>query len=202
MAQDRLLTELLKEYALLGVKDWHKADGELQAHARKCLENQIIDSDWEFWQQVNQPAQDLFLPMPRRSEAKQLEFCFFRVRNDASFELFVLVDRENSLAFRFEPADEDAFRHNYPHVQFCARLQKRELRPGGVPGWLPESYPAFPLPYSDPMGLFLAMLTSIHGRAGGLDQILREIFQQASKMAQLEKYTDILDQMLNGKLST
>ena len=116
----------------------------------------------------------------------------------ASFELFALVGRDNSLAFRFEPADEESSTHNYPHMQFCARLLNRQLRPGGVPEWLPESYPAFPLPYSDPMRLFLAMLTSIHGREGGLDAILREIFQQAGKIAQWRKYASALDRMLDG----
>ena len=202
MAQDELLTELMREYALCGVRDWPNVGDELRRRARKCLENRIIDTVQECRHQVSRPAQDRFFPMPRKPEARRLELCFFRMRKDASFELFVVVDLENCLGFRFEPADGEFSRHNYPHVQFCRRLLTRDLRPAGVPDWLPDSYPAFPLPYSDPTRLFLAMLTSIHGRAGGLDELLKEIFQQASKITQWRKYTAILDHMLNGKLAS
>ena len=198
MAQDTLLKELVTEYARKGVEDWKRLPQDLQRAARKYLGNRIIDSEHQFWNQVPKETQDSFFPMPRRKEKKNLYCCFFRMRRKTSFELFVLVGCQNSLAFRFEPADEGASAHNYPHMQLCVRFQDLDPPPTGVPNWLPDSYPAFPLPASNPTKLFLAMLTSIHGRSGGVDEILREMFQQANKTAQWRECIAVLNEMLGA----
>ena len=197
MGQGKLLKELLTEYALRGVRDWRDLSRDLQDTARTFLQNRIVETEGDCRYRVSLDEQEHFFPMPRGTRARQPSCCFFRVRMEASFELFVLVGCENSLAFRFEPADEESSAHNYPHMQFCVNFQN--LRPGGVPEWLPQSYPAFPLPHSDPTKLFLAMLTSIHGRSGGVDEILREMFLQANKPTQWRKCSVVLNEMLGAR---
>ena len=137
-----------------------------------------------------------------------IEFCFFMPRtiNDCynheqvAFDLFLLVKGENNLALRFEPADEVGYSHSYAHVQLCRKVGKgsSEFIPKGVPNWVPDSYPAFPLPSSEPLKLFLSMATALHGRSGGIDKVLREIFQKAGRPSKASAYLQVLDEMLDN----
>ena len=98
-----------------------------------------------------------------------------------AFDLFLFVKEQNCLAFRFEPPDKPNWSHNYPHVQLSRDLLHRTVKPKGIPSWLPDSYPAFPLPSSDPLKMFLSLVTAVHGRHKGFESILVEMFQTAGR---------------------
>ena len=207
MTQAKLLRELLTQYALEGVSDWKETDNNTQRRARVRLQHNIVEDEWTARVQIKKlhsQASMQFMPMPKHRNEGVGSF-FFISRNigddgerKLSFELFCLVNEENSLAFRFEPADQEGHAHNYAHVQFCRTMMGKGISPDGIPSWLPDSYPAFPLPSSDPLKLFLAMLTAVHGRFGGIEQVLQEIFQKANQTGKVKEYTKLLKEMLDG----
>lgn len=197
-----LLRDLVKEYALQGYQDWKSADSRTKQRARSCLMNRVAETEYEVRSEVKRPSFDKFLPMPTCLYKKCIKRCFFRMEaigeeklNCRTFELFMLLDMENSLAFRFEPADDQAYNHNYAHVQFCRRVIRKGISPLGIPGWLPVNYPALPLPSSDPLTLFLSMALSVHGRSIGLEQLLVKIFQKANSPNKAREYIDVIEQM-------
>ena len=202
MAPRDSLLELIKEYALCGFKQWETADSDLRRRASTCLQNMVVDSENDFHREMNklshEKSHEKFFPMPTGSYQKDLNYCFFRTENRESFQLYVLLNDASSLAFRFEPADQLNWSHNYAHVQFCRKFKNTEIRPHGIPAWLPESYPAFPLPSSNSLELFLAMVTAVHGRAKGkgIEEILRSIFQKASQTGRCREILNHLNQML------
>ena len=198
MASRDSLSVLMKEYALQGLRDWQGADPKLRNRAKTCLGNKIVGEEDEFNYEIFKTSHDKFFPMPKGMNEKELKYCFFRTNGKKSFELFILVKESTSLAFRFEPADAPEWRHNYAHVQFCRKMEGKQICPAEIPSWIPDSYPAFPLPSSDPLKLFLSMLTSVHGRSDGIEKIFREIFQKASQTGKIKTYLDILNGMLNA----
>jgi hypothetical protein len=66
-----------------------------------------------------------------------------------------------------------------------------------VPSWLPNKYPAFPLSTTDPLKVFLAMITAIHGYTGGVVSVLQEIFWRAGRAQETLLYLDALKKMLS-----
>ena len=198
----KLLRDLVKEYALQGYQDWKSADSTIIQRARSCLMNRVVETEYEVRSEVEKPSFGKFLPMPTFVYRKCIERCFFRMEtigdkeiNCRTFELFVLLDMENSLAFRFEPADDPTYNHNYAHVQFCRKVYRKGICPHGIPDWLPVNYPAFPLPSSDPLKLFLSMALSVHGRSAGLEKLLVKIFQKASSPNKARQYINVIEQM-------
>ena len=198
MALRNDLSNVMKEYALQGFRDWWELGDEIRERARRCLENRIVESEGEFRYEIHKMSHDKFFPMPRGSQERQLNCCLFRIRNRSSFELFVLMNDSNSMAFRFEPADEPEWNHNYAHVQFCRELGAGAFFPGEIPSWLPENYPAFPLPSSDPLKLFLAMVTSIHGRSRGAQKLFIDIFQKANSPLMSRKVITWFAEIFDG----
>jgi hypothetical protein len=202
------LTDLLTRYAKLGLEEWSRAPGELQRRAGICLLNQIVENDYQLSKTINTDytAADAdalrFIPMPPVG-MKGMERCFFlpiKKRSDGgslevSFDLFVLVDHQNCLAFRFEPADVPGHSHSYTHAQLCTRLRRKTLLLNVLPTWIPDTYPAFPVSASTPIELFLAMATSVHGNhQGGLRMLLQDIFVGLPNDA--KHYADGLRNML------
>ena len=192
-----LLSELMKEYALHGMRQWRDVDLDLRSLANRCLGNRVIDSEHELRYQIGRPSHDKFFPMPRGSYQSDLKYCFFRTENRKSFLLCALVNDNNSLILRFEPADEPGFNHNYAHVQFCREDKGVGITPLGTPDWIPDSYPAFPLPSSEPLKLFLSMVTAVHGRSNGIQNIFLEIFQEAGRIGKYREYINLLNEMLD-----
>ena len=94
------------------------------------------------------------------------------------FELFVVVDEQNCLGFRFEPAHSEGT-HRYNHVQINRQMT---LSVNGIPSWLPESYPAFPVGSAKPWDLFLYMATSVHGYDGGMKRVIEEMFEDDARL--------------------
>ena len=201
------LLELMEAYAIRGYKDWKdNTPNEVQTRARACLKHSIVENDEETKGQIRNLYNEKkmkFMPVPNYRH-KGIERCFFISRNVGDyhkpkliFELFLLVNRENNLAFRFEPADQQGYNHDYAHIQFCKKMTENEIYPKGIPPWIPDSYPAFPLPSSDPLKLFLSMLIAVHGRSDGIEKIFIKIFQDASRPGKIQTYLDTLNGMLN-----
>lgn len=172
------LQRLMFGYARKGLLDWSKAPPEIRNRAKQCLENKIADGEPEASLTIKAAlggATDgrlKFIPMPKVPDNdKDYARSFFLPMSDskngaarAAFDLFILVDVRNSLGFRFEPADEPAFAHNYVHVQMNRKMIRGGLAAAGIPEWIPASYPAFPIRTQGPLQMFLAMATAVHGR--------------------------------------
>ena len=102
------------------------------------------------------------------------------VQSHIGFDLISFVfpeEHRHCLVFRFEPADGLQYSHGYPHIQFSRTLLRRADPIGCVPSWLPDSYPAFPLPARDSTEMFLAMAVAVHGFEGGVKQLIEKMLQ-------------------------
>ena len=200
------LIGLMRPYALRGFEDWkERTSKEIQDQARASLQFQIVESEEDVEFQISNPRSTKFLPMPN-CRHRGIVRCFFMPRGfldgdqrNLAFYLFLMIRESNNLSFRIEPADQSDHAHNYAHIQFCTKIIGRDtLSPIGTPIWIPDSYPAFPLPSSDPLGLFLAMVTAVHGRAGGIESILRKAFLTAGDPSSYAKYIEALTDLLRG----
>ncbi len=198
MEKHDLLSSLMREYAQQGFNEWKNVNSKFRDKVRKCLENKIVDSDGDFGYEIYKPFHGKFFPMPKKGYEKDVKRCFFRARENQSFELFIFINDTSSLAFRFEASGGPKSNHNYAHVQFCRKIKEKEICPAEIPSWIPESYPAFPLPSAtDSLKLFLSMTTAVHGRSDGIEKIIDEIFQSSSRLTQTGKYIDILKEMFD-----
>ena len=208
--EDNLLKDLMLQYALQGFEDWQQhTDGEVQRRAGKLLHHRIFSSDGELRYGMSQSNFTKFFPMPKYGYKSEIDFCFFLPRYDNSegrctwsFVLFILLTKENSLVFRFEPAEDTGRRHDYAHVQFCQSVKDMDPAPIGVPDVMPERDPAFPLPSSNPVRLFLSMATAVHGRSGGVKAVIRQIFSTAERAPVGKKYEQILNDTLDECVMT
>ena len=203
------LIDLMKLYSRRGLADWKKTPHPLRKRARKHLTYAGIAEDQAqatiaintIWNQ-NNTSRIKFIPMPKRSK-NAFERCFFLPIREITangcqsmgFELFVLVDESNCLAFRYEAAHPGSI-HDYGHVQLTKRVKKRTA-PTEIPSWIPDSYPAFPIGTSDPLNVFLAMAVSVHGYSGGFLEVLQEVLQTASRAREMRFYVKRLRVMLN-----
>ena len=205
------LMELMRLYASQGIADWndkHKTHYGVQKRARECLGTGIAENETQAFVTIGtiyneRNANRLrFIPMPKRPK-HGIERAFFIPVNRiddkgaviTTFALFLLVKEKYCLAYRFELAHRAPSVHDYHHVQMSHEML-RETIPTAVPNWLPIRYPAFPLSISGSLRMFLAMITSIHGYAGGVLSILQEIFQQAGRSREANLYVSELKQML------
>ena len=203
------LKKLMLAYSRRGLGDWRReADADLKKTAMQCLRNRIAEQSRDVEQTVSgRHVEPQFIPMPRQGSSS-FEWSFFLPRKvggrlDALL-MFMLVDRESkkSIAFRFECSAEG--RHEYSHVQLTSKLSKSGLsamheldaQGGCLPRWLPDSYPAFPIPAQDWTEMFLAMVTAVHGYRGGVDELMRDIFKDASGTRDARHYNGILGKML------
>jgi len=202
------LVELMQRYARRGISDWNAERGEAKGKAYIALANKIADKVEDADRTINASLKGagdercLFIPMPMINHDK-IKYCFFlpiRMPEEgkAAFDLFLFVDGDNCLSFRFEPADLPDRAHGYAHVQMSIKMFRKNFEAKGIPVWLPDSYPAFPLRASDPLEIFLSMATSIHGfgarYTGGIIEILREVCKSP---ADVDKYIGVLKKMLN-----
>lgn len=182
--------ELITRYAEYGIAHWYsEAPDPIKQRARAALSNKIAQNSYEVGKTIKSVngANRMFIPMPLVNHAG-IRSCFFLpIRLEGgqnarfAFELFLLVDLENCLGFRFEPADHGGRAHAYGHVQINRRMLGGDLPVNDIPQWLPDSYPAFPICSSDSLQMFLSMTTSVHGYGstylGGMRGILRQVFE-------------------------
>ena len=194
------LKNLMLGYSRRGMEDWKaEADDELRQSARECLPNAIVENEWEVSQAIDGRLNERkFIAIPKRGY-KGFKWGFFllnRDRNNGNLKsliLFLLVDQEERrcLAFRFE--GDPSGPHGYAHVQMTSDLKKLRLPSQigsgkwALPDWLPESYSAFPVSAKSWLQMFLVMATSVHGRDGGINALIQEIFQGDSARRYKEK---------------
>jgi hypothetical protein len=202
------LLDLMRLYAREGIADWNAAPFGVRQRARECLGAAIAENDTEAFVTIGTiyngaNANRLrFIPMPKRPK-RGIERCFFipvqEIKDGGEiavgFELFLLVKEKKCLAYRFEPAHRLPSVHNYDHVQMSHQMLRQTI-PTAVPDWLPIKYPAFPLSTTSSLRVFLAMITAIHGYAGGVVSVLQDIFQKAGRVSEAVLYLDELKKML------
>jgi hypothetical protein len=81
------------------------------------------------------------------------------------------------------------------------RMLKKTINLVGVPQWIPDKYPAFPISTSNPLRMFLAMGTAVHGYADrGFADLLVDIFQKAGRTADSTAYLAELALFLGGTI--
>ena len=198
-----LLRDLMRQYALQGLHDWRvNTDARVRSRAVTSLSNKISLTDQELHFEIGKPRPSKFFPVPKFGYGKEMVHCFFLPRvyesdglESWTFVLFVLTNGKENMAFRFEPAGRDGGRHDYAHIQFCRNVIGDDFVLAGIPTWIPERDPAFPLPSSDPVKLFLSMATAVHGRSGGVDKVIIDMFQRANQVNATRKYIGLLNEM-------
>lgn len=195
--RDELHT-LMSVYSRRGFEDWNDAEHMRRSTAEKCLPNAIVENEWEIGRVICGRKQK-FIPMPRQGY-KKLDWCFFLPKKVGgklrSLILFIVVNgaSKHCIAFRFESAPEGS--HGYTHVQLTSKWSKSSTAVTNVPQWLPVSYPAFPIPAENWTELFLAMATAVHGRYGGIDVLLQELFESEQPVHRAVKFNSVLDKRL------
>lgn len=202
------LADLMWLYARRGVAEWGSAPAELRRRAVACLGADIADHEAEAAITLStvyngENAKQLrFIPMLRHPKKPGIEQAFFLPvcemvggSRRVAFELFLLVQAKNCLAYRFEPAHRSPSAHDYGHVQMSRQLLRKTIVSSTLP-WIPDRYPAHPLGTSDPLRMFLSMTTAVHGYSGGVLKVFQEIFTAASRARDVGPYVDELKKTL------
>ena len=202
--------QIMSSYVTLCIDDWIDTSDALRTTARNGLppgiiaenESDAIKSISSRYDRSNQHGLQ-FIPMPTDRERTG---CFFFLpiqvysngtRVALSFELLWIRKDQNCIAFRFEPIALG--RHGYSHIQLCRTLRGWPTGVCCLPQWIPDSYPAFPSPARDQLGMFLSMATAVHGfDNGGFRQLLMNIFQKANRSDLARSYLDELDKLLGA----
>ena len=203
MADDGL-TELMLPYVLRGVNEWCKDyPFEARRDTERTLNLRIAQSDSDAVAALYSRSAEAvkFIPMPRLG-APKIEWAFFSPRCEAPdsadgwvFDLFLLLEQGHHIGFRLEPADEcgDA-RHGFSHAQLSWRFVHKSVEPAGALRWLPDSYPAFPLPGTESTDRFLMLLVALHGFPSGTEQLLREM--DPNRPVRVRKFADRVNGLL------
>ena len=205
------LEELLRRYAVRGVKDWNDTDNMVRQGVTSCLstsdivENEhLVCREIEKYRRPNRDMARSVFPMPdtcrkwkkNRSDRPRVSLFVPRYPNGTqshmAFDLVSFMDRHNCLVFRFEPADESPSGHGYPHVQLSRSLSRSTVPVDCMPR-VPDSYPAFPVPARDSTEMFLSMAVAVHGFEGGMKQLIGEMFQRHSDV---RRYVESLENLL------
>ena len=103
------------------------------------------------------------------------------------FELFVVVDEQNCLGFRFEPAHSEGA-HKYNHIQITSSDDVFRLR--GYPRGYLKAIPRSRWALASLEDLFFYMAVSVHGYEGGMERVIGEIFEDDATLK--KKYLDEL----------
>jgi hypothetical protein len=203
---------LMRLYARRGIADWRDirtTPHDLQTRARDCLGWAIAQDETQAFVTISTTYDGTnsdrlrFIPMPKHPSKPGIDRCFFlpiRKRHangqeTVAFELFLLVSVRNCLAFRIEPPHRLSSAHGYVHVQLSRTMLHKTINVEGVPVWLPDKYPAFPILTSKPVRIFLCMATAVHGYDTGRI-LLGQIFQTAGRASEAPLYLDELKNML------
>ena len=204
--------ELMRLYALRGVREWTQpANGESRRAAKRLIGGGRIVENEAGVKQVFKGRDPRFLPMLELASLRRsgYEWCFFlpllKSGHLVSLILLLLAQQEGSgaqgrapLAFRFERERESESRHQYWHVQLTRKIKVpngRDIEVKRLPTWLPDSYPAFPVPGESWLDMFLAMLTAVHGYPNGVEDVIKGLWQKASRPAEARVYLERLRAM-------
>jgi hypothetical protein len=199
---DQDLRKLLKPYALTGIAQWNGANKLSKDIARLALRNRIAETEYEAGRAIDAKLKDgaderaRFIPMPMVNHSDILH-CFFLPTSDGEkmgFDLMLIIGTDQSLGFRFEPPDPPDSTHGYGHVQMNRSMFRKNIEANGIPQWLPDRYPAFPIRSSQPLQIFLSMAASIHGYEKGMKQMVSQLF--ANEPITAKKYLSALEAAL------
>ena len=204
------LDPMIFGYAVEGVRDWkNNADHSTRTDAEFCVgQKHLANVEMEIpdaLQQSISSAIPKFIPMPQNEKGdhrkKGFLWPFFALANSkhgsqeiTRFELVILYKGKQCLAFRLEPGHPKS-PHDYTHLQFSRKPFRKKVPVHGIPSFVSDSYPAFPLPGSDTLSLFLSMVAAVHGHAGTLSMIER-VFQAGSDPKQGSQYALHLEKLL------
>lgn len=196
------LRQLMLEYSRRGIGEWSQAGPDLRKKAKECVGYDVTEDEGETeWAISDRRTVKKFIPMPRRGyKGKGFEWCFFLPQkangNLMSLALFIVVNRarKDCLAFRFEGHSRGP--HSYSHVQLTSKMPGQSASNTRLLEWIPDSYPAFPIPARNRTEMFLAMMTAVHGYCGGADILVRDIFMKAGRPDYIQKYLGKLKNML------
>src|SRR3712207_1131694 len=135
------IDELLLRYSILGFEGWRRADDDLIERANLILQGQIVERDRDVRQIIGdiygRRRSDVPLMIPTPKPHRHIEQAFFLPlfqtwngqASMLSFDLLLIVNDRNCLAYRWEPAempdDDETTTHEYGHVQLCKRLANR-----------------------------------------------------------------------------
>jgi hypothetical protein len=192
------LKALMKLYARRGIADWNRVKGPSKQMAFFATKNRIAEKEPEANRIINAylkggaDERTMFIPMPTVNHTGIFHCFFLPFAEDGrmKFDLLLVVGPGHTLGFRFEPADQPDRAHGYGHVQMNRSMLGGTLEVKGIPQWVPDSYPAFPIRSSEPLPMFLSMATSVHGYETGMKEILRQLSPNASTA---EKYLSALE---------
>ena len=206
--EDEELVELMRLYVRKGVRDWRT---HYPTHARRdtecTLKLRIAQNDHDAVAVLDGNRKRTgaeFIPMPRL-DAPKIEWAFFAPRRKTAdpaagwvFDLLLLLEQGRHIGFRLESADgyEDA-RHGFSHVQLSWRFRHRQVEPEAALKWLPDSYPAFPLPGNESTDRFLMLLVALHGFPTGTGELLREM--DPGRPAWGKRFADRASRLLGGR---
>ncbi len=197
----RELKELVLPYALWGARWWvNKASRKVRKQAEETLGIEIASPELVN-KTVMSPistAQSILTLIPMPCDVKGVTCAFFAPvvshNSHTAFHLVILAEG-GQLAFRIEPGDVGAgWKHRYDHIQLCKSIGHSSYALPNAPDWLPESYPAFPVPGGSVVSRFLAMIVSMHGFADDLNKVFEEMFPARPVLG--EKYSCIIKKLL------
>lgn len=200
---------LISVYAHQGVRDWQNmADDDTQTDAGHCLGHKYLANVKEkisdALQQSMSSGAPKFIPMPqignKGHRSKGFRWPFFALAKNKDgqkvthFELFILYKQKECLAFRLELGHPGSKSHKYSHLQFNQKLYNRRIQARGIPPFISVSFPAFPLPSSDTMSLFFAMIVAVHGYEETQKIMKRILYHDINEYP---KYSKALDASLH-----
>lgn len=197
------LRDLVVPYANLGVQKWRDVGSKFRLKATQALGIQIAEHEHiasravvrPFSPNSDDPTHLVLIPMPCCPPGMDSAF-FTPVTNSSaepSFDLVTLT-KGGQIAFRFEPGDAAGHAHGYDHVQLSRSIGRRAARLPSAPDWLPDSYPAFPIPGQSAVSRFLSMVVAMHGYPDGVRDVLTEMF--SNRDAVWGEYLRLIDRML------
>lgn len=183
--------ELMRRYALAGVKDWQQSRSEREQRiVERELGAKILVSEHDVGWAVGRERkrQEACLVPARGLTTNDVNWAFFVPRREVKnaewmFDLIFWLPEGKHICFRLEPADrEDGARHGYSHVQLSWRFNGKQSTPRSPLKWLPDSYPAFPIPGKCSLDRFLMLVVALHGFPACTRTVLDDIWTgRASK---------------------
>jgi len=208
--------EVMQRYASRAAEHWAKLDSAAHKAVSAVVAGGLARDGASVNRVVLGKSAPRFLPMaqlPGLQKAGYVWGAFLPVHSDGQLDALYLLlpakDTSHSLAFRFEREDPGSL-HGYWHMQFAREVKlsgEPNLPLNGVPNWLPDSWPALPIPGKDWLDVFLVMLTAVHGFGGadeddephgepeGVDGVLKGLWQRAGRSPEARACGDRLKRM-------
>jgi hypothetical protein len=208
--------EILRDYGLSGLSYFDSLGSATRSKVMKRLAKiSVEDTEYKIRTKFSKAASCSvtsfgLLPMPKPG-GSEVEMGFFLPRFryfpsqkfSCSFCLLLWRDWSRSRAgkassFRLEVADTNGA-HSYAHVQLSRAIRYPDFKTD-VEDWWPDSYPAFPLLTNSPIGMFLALVTALHGydkrdEARYATATIRSSMQAASSVGRAGRIVSELDRL-------